>query len=157
MADLTETLQKLEALQATYASRDAATGEPIAEDLVVTLDIGSTFTRCTFAFQTQDECLDIYVCNFQNEITGSSDTKAPTSVLVNEEGRFVSFGYAARKDYADFGRGKGYYMFEAFYSMLHEHKVRFICLTRLSRKHSMSISWYLATAYRTFGLVLKYI
>ena len=130
--DLSETLQRLQALQTIYETRQAELEhESSAEDLVAAIDIGSTFTRCAFSFVNDDDCLDLYVCNFKNPYNDSKANKTPTCLLLSQGEEVAWFGYGAQKAYGDLkSNPDGYMMFDKFFHLLHEEPVS-ICFVSM--------------------------
>lgn len=62
---------------------------------VVAIDFGTTYSG--YAFSAKSTPTNIYMCSWQNSTLLSS--KAPTSVLLDKENKFVDFGYKAEAKY----------------------------------------------------------
>ncbi|XP_061180917.1 heat shock 70 kDa protein 12B-like isoform X1 [Saccostrea echinata] len=87
--------------------------------LVAAIDFGSTYSGYAFSFKNdfQTNPLKIYTNNWSSEQSGGISYKAPTTVLLNPDQTFHSFGYEAEDKYAELTEAEeheGWYYFSRF-------------------------------------------
>ena len=82
--------------------------------LCAALDIGTTFSSYAYSFKKSKS--NIEGAREWGANLGGVNLKTPTSVLVDKDGRFVSFGYEAREKYQrlEADNAKMYALFENF-------------------------------------------
>ncbi|XP_061192455.1 heat shock 70 kDa protein 12B-like isoform X2 [Saccostrea echinata] len=87
--------------------------------LVAAIDFGSTYSGYAFSFKNdfQTNPLKIYTNNWSSEQSGGISYKAPTTVLLNPDQTFHSFGYEAEDKYAELTEAEeheGWHYFSRF-------------------------------------------
>lgn len=116
-----ESLGGLSLSPASPSSEAARSGYRV----VVAIDFGTTYSGYAYSFTNHPE--DIHLMrSIQGGRYGSPSThKIPTILLLNEKGRFHSFGHEAREAYhnLDENEAKNWFYFEKFKLELHTRKV----------------------------------
>lgn len=86
------------------------------------IHFGRSYSRCVFSFQTQ-QLQDTIMTFFWDGEYGQRTCKTPTSILFDEDQKFLAFGYDAMKKYtwltSKLNRKK-HYLFEHFMKELYE-------------------------------------
>ncbi|XP_062607409.1 uncharacterized protein LOC134269204, partial [Saccostrea cucullata] len=95
--------------------------------LVASIHIGTTYSGYAFGMKREltKDPTKVY-CPSWHVLDGPSSSKTSTTILLDENRRFVSFGYEAEKQYAelaDENEHKDYYYFHRFKMILYE-KIR---------------------------------
>ena len=91
--------------------------------MVAAIDFGTTYSGYGFSFKTTPN--DVIVNKNWGEVLGNSSFKTPTSVLIDRNKKFVSFGYKAEHDYSQFcaaRKGEDYDLFRHFKMKLYKNK-----------------------------------
>lgn len=72
----------------------------VVRRFIAAIDLGQTYSGYAFSFQYEPNSIpnSIYTCEWQNDSLISN--KAPTSVLLNKNKKFLAFGYNAESRYA---------------------------------------------------------
>ena len=91
--------------------------------MVAAIDFGTTYSGYAFAMKDKMDCIQMNK-NWGAEF-GCTSYKTPTSVLVDPEKKFRSFGYEAQQQYAELveKEDQEYMYFERFKMALHNKKV----------------------------------
>ncbi|KAJ7328611.1 hypothetical protein OS493_023880 [Desmophyllum pertusum] len=89
---------------------------------VVAIDFGTTYSGFAFAFNDKTRKAGIHMNNDWGDGHGGKTLKTPTTLLLDPDGKFNSFGYEAKEKYADLPQEKQrqYYYFELFKMELHK-------------------------------------
>ena len=82
------------------------------------IDIGTTHSGYAFSFKS--DCNAISAPNTWISPTGKSCSRCPTSVLLNPDGSFHSFGYEAEADYLKLGSDTGHQLYRNFKMVLYD-------------------------------------
>ena len=92
--------------------------------VIVAIDFGTMFSGYAFSFTRDPESIHM-MRKWEGGDPGINNQKAPTSILINPDGEFDSFGYAARDRYHDLDaeEAKDYLYFEKFKMALHHNAV----------------------------------
>ena len=93
--------------------------------VVAAIDFGTTYSG--YAFAMKDKKDEIHMNKNWGAEFGCSSYKTPTSVLLDKEKKFCSFGYDAQQQYAELAEREDqeYYYFERFKMTLHKTKVKY--------------------------------
>ncbi|MBN3324367.1 HS12A protein, partial [Atractosteus spatula] len=88
--------------------------------VVVAIDFGTTSSGYAYAFTKEPECVHT-MRRWEGGDPGVSNQKTPTTILLTPEGKFHSFGYAARDFYHDLdpSESKHWLYLEKFKMTLH--------------------------------------
>lgn len=93
--------------------------------VVAAIDFGTTYSGYAFSFR--DDPLRVQTNRaWHVEIGAHTSMKTPTSLLLDAEGRFDSFGYEAENRYssrANVGQHHDWRLFRHFKMMLYDNKV----------------------------------
>ena len=94
-------------------------------DVVAAIDFGTTFSGFAFSFNHRDGSDEIYMNRSWGSAQGYSTLKTPTCILLNQEKKFVKFGFEAAEKYAELedANEKSFYCFDRFKMMLHGSEV----------------------------------
>lgn len=92
--------------------------------LVAAFDFGTTYSGYAFSLKSSPD--DIRMNKNWGSSLGCALYKTSTSVLVNPDGNFDSFGFEAQRKYAEMldDQAKTYLYFERFKMALHNNMVR---------------------------------
>lgn len=92
--------------------------------VVVAVDFGTAFSGYAFSFTRDPENIHM-MRKWEGGDRGVVNQKTPTTILLTPEGKFQSFGFAARDDYHDLDPqdAKKWYYFEKFKMILHYNSV----------------------------------
>ena len=96
--------------------------------MIAAIDFGTTFSGYGFAFKNKPN--DIIVNKNWGDGVSTASYKTPTSVLVDDQAKFVAFGYEAEHKYSELSasdEGKGYDLYRHFKMMLYHERVRVTC------------------------------
>ena len=93
--------------------------------VVAAIDFGTTFSGYAFSFKANKD--NISMNKRWGSSTGRESDKCPTSVLLNPDGEFYSFGYEAEEDYLQLDSDAGYQLYRKFKMVLYD-KVQNILL-----------------------------
>lgn len=95
-------------------------------DVVAAIDFGTAFSGFAFSFNHRDGSEDIYTNKAWGSAQGYSTLKTPTCILLNQDKKFVKFGFEAAEQYAELedAQDKSFYFFDRFKMMLHGCEVR---------------------------------
>ena len=95
---------------------------------MVAIDFGTTYSGFAFAFNHKKGEGGIHMNRAWGHDQGTATLKTPTSLLLNPDGNFDSFGYEAEEKYANFlnGEDRNYLYFKHFKMALHKSEVMFI-------------------------------
>ena len=107
--------------------------------MVAAIDFGTTYSGYGFSFKTSPTEI-IANKNWGDELSRTS-YKAPTSVLVDDQAQFVSFGYEAEHQYSQLcvtEEGKGYDLYRHFKMMLYHKRVSMGTLVQFS----INVLWF---------------
>ncbi|XP_052821671.1 heat shock 70 kDa protein 12A isoform X2 [Octopus bimaculoides] len=90
--------------------------------VIVAIDFGTMFSGYAFSFTRDPESIHM-MRKWEGGDPGINNQKAPTTILINPNGEFDSFGYAARDRYHDLDpeEAKEYMYFEKFKMTLHHN------------------------------------
>lgn len=90
--------------------------------VIVAIDFGTMYSGYAFSFTRDPESIHM-MRKWEGGDPGINNQKAPTSILINPDGEFDSFGYAARDRYHDLdpNEAKEYLYFEKFKMALHHN------------------------------------
>ncbi|KAH3808141.1 hypothetical protein DPMN_136492 [Dreissena polymorpha] len=101
---------------------DAVGGQSL---IVAAFDFGTTYSGYAFSFKHSPN--EIKTNKSWNAMSGNLiSLKTPTSVLLNEDGEFDSFGFDAEDKYVSLaadGKHHGWRLFRRFKMVLHNQKV----------------------------------
>ncbi|KAG2462915.1 HS12A protein, partial [Polypterus senegalus] len=88
--------------------------------VVVAIDFGTTSSGYAYSFTKEPECIHI-MRRWEGGDPGVSNQKTPTTILLTPDGKFHSFGYAARDFYHDLdpSESKHWLYLEKFKMKLH--------------------------------------
>jgi len=98
---------------------------PTSQFVVVAIDFGTTFSGYAFRF-TRDSSKGIHIMRqWEGGDPGALDYKTPTTLLLTPDGKFHSFGFAARDFFHDLNPAdaKRWMYFEKFKMTLHSNSV----------------------------------
>lgn len=92
---------------------------------VVAIDFGTTFSGFAFAFNHQEGETGIHMNKDWGTDQGYSMLKTPTSLLLNPDKSFNSFGFEAQDRFAELEdeQAQEFYYFQYFKMMLHNSEV----------------------------------
>ena len=106
-----------------------ATSQPEAEQtqVVVAIDFGTTYSGYAYAFRSSPEDIHLMRNPEGGQSVGAVSYKVPTILLLNDQGKFHSFGYEARETYhnLDAEESRQWLYFEKFKMELHSRKVTY--------------------------------
>lgn len=90
-------------------------------EVVVAIDFGTSFSGFAFSFNHSDGSEDVYVNRAWGSAQGYSTLKTPTCILLNQDKKFVKFGFEAAEQYAELedAQDNKFYCFDRFKMMLH--------------------------------------
>ena len=103
----------------------AVTPQPRQYQVVVAIDFGTTYSGYAYAFRSSPEDIHLMRNPEGGQSVGAVSYKVPTILLLNEQGKFHSFGYEARETYhnLDAEESRKWFYFEKFKMELHSRKV----------------------------------
>ena len=101
------------------------TSQPGQTQVVVAIDFGTTYSGYAYAFRSSPEDIHLMRNPEGGQSVGAVSYKVPTILLLNEQGKFHSFGYEARETYhnLDAEDSRQWLYFEKFKMELHSRKV----------------------------------
>ena len=104
-------------------------------DVVAAIDFGTAFSGFAFSFNHRDGSEDIYMNKAWGSAQGYSTLKTPTCILLNQDKKFVKFGFEAAEQYAELedAQDKSFYFFDRFKMMLHGCEVGCGCAQESKR------------------------
>ncbi|XP_041125066.1 heat shock 70 kDa protein 12A-like isoform X2 [Polyodon spathula] len=89
-------------LSPSHSLKDSDQNVPAQQSyvVVVAIDFGTTSSGYAYSFTKEPECIHI-MRRWEGGDPGVSNQKTPTTILLTPDGKFHSFGYAARDFYHD--------------------------------------------------------
>ncbi|XP_039593141.1 heat shock 70 kDa protein 12A isoform X2 [Polypterus senegalus] len=109
-------------LSPTHSAKDPEHHVPAQQcfAVVVAIDFGTTSSGYAYSFTKEPECIHI-MRRWEGGDPGVSNQKTPTTILLTPDGKFHSFGYAARDFYHDLdpSESKHWLYLEKFKMKLH--------------------------------------
>ncbi|XP_069756131.1 heat shock 70 kDa protein 12A isoform X1 [Narcine bancroftii] len=109
-------------LSPSMSPKDSEQGVSLHQSfvVVVAIDFGTTSSGYAYSFARDPECIHI-MRRWEGGDPGVSNQKTPTSILLTPDGKYHSFGYAARDFYHDLdpNDSKQWLYFEKFKMKLH--------------------------------------
>ena len=93
--------------------------------VIVAIDFGTTYSGYAYAFRSSSEDIHLMRHPEGGQAVGTVSYKIPTILLLNEHGKYHSFGYEARETYhnLDAEESRKWLYFEKFKMELHSRKV----------------------------------
>ncbi|KAJ8297751.1 hypothetical protein KUTeg_024282 [Tegillarca granosa] len=122
--------------------------------VTVAIDFGTTYSGYAFAFRHQPERIILPIWSTSG-CKGLASKKTPCDILLNRDGKFVAFGYAAREKYCDLRDDddhQGYYYFRKFKMELHKRKSGLSYRTQLKDVNGKTLP-----AIKVFSMSIQYL
>lgn len=94
--------------------------------MIAAIDFGTTFSGIAYATESESENYQptIYIPHWHDLYGDMNSFKTPTTILLDELGNFVEFGFDAESTYAVLvkdGKHEDYFYFRHFKMMLYDH------------------------------------